>query len=177
MNLIPALGQIELADTSRIGMIGFSRGGMMTYLALKKSNKLKAAVVMSGSSNLIQLKKDRPEMEEFVYTELIPNYQTNMDETLKARSAVYWVNELSKTTPLLIVHGTADQSVNFVEAAQTVDSLRKYNHPFKFITAQEDGHSLKNNIHKARTMSIQWFDNYVRDLKPIEESGRTIVLE
>lgn len=177
LNLIPALGQVELADTSRVGMIGFSRGGMMTYQALKKYNKIKAAVVISGMSNLFQMKTDRPDMEQYVYSELIPNYQTNIDEELKERSAVYWVDELSETTPLLIFHGTADERVSYVEAKQLADSLKNYEHPFKFVTAQEDNHPLKTNIHKARSMSIQWFDDYLRDLKTFEEPEETIVLE
>ena len=44
-NLIPVLDQNPKADTSRIGMEGTSRGGMMTYLCLKRSCRFKAAVV------------------------------------------------------------------------------------------------------------------------------------
>jgi len=177
LNLMPGLGQIELADTSRVGMIGFSRGGMMTYQALKKSSKIKATVVMSGMANLLQMKSDRPEMEQYVYSELIPNYQENKNEVLKERSAVYWADELSKTTSLLIFHGTADERVSYVEAQQLLDSLKKYDHPFKFVTARGDNHSLTTNLHKARSMSIQWFDDYARDLKPFDESEKVMVLE
>src|SRR5207253_98720 len=51
LNLIPALSQITKADTSRIGIEGRSRGGMMTYLALKSTCRFKAAVVNSGLAN------------------------------------------------------------------------------------------------------------------------------
>src|SRR5688500_10771616 len=43
LNLIPLLANFQQADTSRIGMYGWSRGGMMTYLALTKTKRIKAA--------------------------------------------------------------------------------------------------------------------------------------
>ncbi|MEZ4800181.1 MAG: prolyl oligopeptidase family serine peptidase [Flavobacteriales bacterium] len=39
------LEEVEGADTSRIGMYGWSRGGMMTYIALTKMKNIKAAAV------------------------------------------------------------------------------------------------------------------------------------
>ena len=40
LSTISVLKEINKADTSRIGMFGWSRGGMMTYLALQKSDKI-----------------------------------------------------------------------------------------------------------------------------------------
>lgn len=88
LNLIPALALIEKADTSRIGMYGWSRGGMMTYLALTKTNKLKAAIVGGAISDCLETIKDRPEMETNVFVELIPNYEINKDAEHIKRSAV-----------------------------------------------------------------------------------------
>jgi dienelactone hydrolase len=45
MNLLPLLEALPNADPSRIGMAGFSRGALMTYLALTKTDRIKAAVV------------------------------------------------------------------------------------------------------------------------------------
>ena len=39
--LTETIKEINKADTSRIGMFGWSRGGMMTYLALQKCDKIK----------------------------------------------------------------------------------------------------------------------------------------
>ncbi len=52
LNLLPALTQIPNADTSMICIHGWSRGGMMVYLAIKKTNRFKAAVVSAGASDL-----------------------------------------------------------------------------------------------------------------------------
>jgi dipeptidyl aminopeptidase/acylaminoacyl peptidase len=37
LHLIPLLESLPQADTSRLGMYGWSRGGLMTYLALTKT--------------------------------------------------------------------------------------------------------------------------------------------
>lgn len=45
------LKEIQGADTERIGMYGWSRGGMMTYIALPKMDKIKAVVVGGAISD------------------------------------------------------------------------------------------------------------------------------
>ena len=41
LNLTETVKEIKKADSNCIGMFGWSRGGMMTYLALQKSDKIK----------------------------------------------------------------------------------------------------------------------------------------
>ncbi|MFT7196412.1 MAG: dipeptidyl aminopeptidase/acylaminoacyl peptidase, partial [Marinoscillum sp.] len=76
------LKQIQGADTEKIGMYGWSRGGMMTYIALTKMDKINAAVVGGAVSDSNASILDRPEMESKVYAELIPNYDTNKEQEL-----------------------------------------------------------------------------------------------
>lgn len=53
-NLIEALGELPEADTSRIGLCGLSRGGMMNYLALKhdSTHKINCIVNLGGITDL-----------------------------------------------------------------------------------------------------------------------------
>ena len=81
--LTEVLKEIEGANTEKIGMYGWSRGGMMTYIALTKSKNIKAAVVGGAVSDNFSSIKDRPEMETNVYAELIPNYWETKEEELK----------------------------------------------------------------------------------------------
>src|SRR5690606_29369850 len=133
LNLLPLLNEIPKADTSRIGMEGTSRGGMMTYLAMKNTKRLKAAVVISGTADLFQNLSKRQQLEKNVFAELIPNYQQEKDKALRARSAVYWADEMCKTTPLLIMHGSADWRVSPTEAISLVQKLYDAKHPVRFI--------------------------------------------
>ena len=51
LHLIPLLESLPQTDTSRTGMYGWSRGGLMTYLALTKTHRIRAAVIGGGMSD------------------------------------------------------------------------------------------------------------------------------
>lgn len=165
LNLIPLLSQVPQADTSRIGMFGWSRGGMMTYLALTKTTKIKAAVVGSGLTDLIKTLETRPEFDSIVYADLIPNYTGNKLNALKERSAVYFTDKLNKTTPLLILQGTADWRVPTNQVMDFVNKLYEAKHPFRFILYEGGQHSLAEHRTDYLRQVIAWFDTYLRDGK------------
>ncbi|WP_262887826.1 alpha/beta hydrolase family protein [Croceivirga sp. JEA036] len=96
LNLTETVKEIEKADSNCIGMFGWSRGGMMTYLSLQKSDKIKTAIVGNGASDLFDTTKFRPKMETNVFAECIPDYWNNKESELKKRSVIYWADELDK---------------------------------------------------------------------------------
>ena len=162
LNLIPVLAQLPKADTARIGIEGASRGGMMTYLALKNSCKFKAAVVTAGMSDAFENIRSRPTMETFVYAELIPNYKLNKQKELRARSAIFWANQLCKQTPLLIMHGSADWRVNPAQALALVQKLYQYKHPVRFILYEGADHGLQEFRNESLAEIKRHFDRYLR---------------
>lgn len=175
LNLIPVLGQIPNADTSRIGIEGTSRGGMMTYLALKKTCIFKAAVVTAGLTNAFNNISSRPEMEKNVFSELVPNYWANKETNLKERSAIFWADKLCNKTPLLIMHGSSDWRVLPSESLDLVNKLYQYKHPTKFILYEGADHSI-TEFRDERFMEMKkHFDYYLRDNKKLpnmEPHGR-----
>lgn len=175
LNLIPVLGQIPNADTSRIGIEGTSRGGMMTYLAVKHTCKFKAAVVTAGMANAFNNISSRPEMEKYVFSELIPDYRTNKETGLKARSAVFWADDLCKKTPLLIMHGSADWRVLPSESLELVNKLYQYKHPTRFILYEGADHGISEFRDERFAEMRKHFDRYLRDnekLPNVEPHGR-----
>ena len=175
-NLISSLSDIKKVDESRLGMLGHSRGGIMTYLSLKRSEQIRAAVVVSGIADLIQTKNNRPEMEAWVYSKIIPEYALRGDELLRERSATYWPGELSRSTPLLIFHGDQDERVNYSEARHLADLLVQSEHPFVFVTSNGDGHMLRNSMSEVRAITTRWLDRYLRDGLSFDEPVREITL-
>lgn len=165
LNLVPALAQLPNADTSRIGMEGGSRGGMMTYLALKNTCKFKAAVVRAGAANAFANIAGRPEMETGVFAQLVPDYAVNKEKELKARSAVYWADEMCKTTPLLIMHGSADWRVPPTESLELVQKLVASKHPTRFILYEGADHGLEEYRTERFAEMKRHFDYYLRDQK------------
>lgn len=169
LNLLPCLSQIPQADTTRVGIMGGSRGGMMTYLSLKQTCRFKAAVVFSGAADLVSSIAARPEMETRVYAELMPEYTKNKQALLKERSAVYWADEMCKTTPLLIMHGSADWRVSPTEAFTVVEKLYEAKHPVRFILYEGADHSLTEHIVEAMEQTRNHFNRYLRDGAPLPD--------
>ncbi|WP_276505080.1 alpha/beta hydrolase family protein [Terrimonas pollutisoli] len=166
LNLIPLLSNIQQADTSRIGMFGWSRGGMMTYLALTKTAKIKAAVVGSGITDLIKVLETRPAFDTAVYARLIPDYAKTKMTALKERSAVYFAEKINKTTPILILQGTADWRVPTNQVLDLVNKFYQLKQPFRFVLYEGGEHSLTEHRSDYVLQLTNWFDAYLRDKKP-----------
>ncbi|MDX1479006.1 MAG: alpha/beta fold hydrolase, partial [Saprospiraceae bacterium] len=126
LNLIPALGQTEKADTSRIGMYGWSRGGMMTYLALTRTDRIKAAVVGGAVSDNFETIRERPDMETHVLAELIPDYAASKEAALTERSAIHWADRFPKNVPVLMLHGNADWRVKSTQSLRLALEFEKH---------------------------------------------------
>lgn len=164
LNLIPLLSHVDEADTSRIGMYGWSRGGMMTYLALTKTTQMKAAVIGSGMADAVASNKKRPEMDS-VYAELIPGYFQNRDSVLETRSAIYWADKICMTTPLLLLTGSADWRVSPEEQLEMVKKLYELKHPVRFEFFEGGQHSLFEHRDEVNHVARNFLDTYVRDKK------------
>ena len=162
-NMIPVLDSNLKADTSRIGIEGTSRGGMMTYLSLKRSCRFKAAVITAGMADAFANTAARPEMEKSVFGELVPDYATNREEAYKARSAVYWADQLCKTTPILLMHGSADWRVLPEESLEMVNRLYAAKHPLRFILFEGADHGIREWRSERFAQTRRHFDYYLRD--------------
>ncbi|WP_338791780.1 prolyl oligopeptidase family serine peptidase [Bernardetia sp. Wsw4-3y2] len=175
LNLVPALSEEPMANTSKIGLYGHSRGGMMTYKALQNSEIFKTAVVMAGSANEFTSIKDRPALEKNVHAELIPNYYENKEEELKARSVCFWAEELSKT-PLLLLHGIDDKRVNYDEVVELTTKLDSLNFPYQLLSFTKGDHTLSKNKKQANARIINWFNKYLREEQSYNETQNKVTI-
>jgi dipeptidyl aminopeptidase/acylaminoacyl peptidase len=165
LNLIELLHEIPAADTSRLGMIGWSRGGIMTYMTLARTNRMKAAVVGGGVADLFTLRASRPEFDSIIFPSTIPDYVKNKDEALRSRSAMYWPEKINKNTPLLIMHGTSDWRAPLGQVLAFAEKLHKSDHPFRLVVFEGGQHSLIEFRREYIHQTIDWFNAYVRDGK------------
>ena len=164
LNLIPLLEREPSCDSSRIGMIGFSRGGMMTYCALARSKRIRAAIVVSGMADLALNLKSRPNMAE-VYRAQIPSYHLHPEQSLAERSAVRWAEKIDKDTPILVLHGTADLRVLPEEALEMAGEFYRSKQPFRFVMFEGGAHGLPEYTAEVDRLLLNWFHDYLRDGK------------
>ena len=161
LNLIPLLGAQPKADTSRLGMFGWSRGGMTSFLTLKREQRFKAVAVGGPSTNLVQSIIDRPELDVW-WSKFIPDYNTDKKKAiLKKRSAVYWVDQLPKNIPLLILQGTADIAVNPAENIKFLNELQKHEMNYRFVMFEGGNHSLSTHRDEAFAQIVGWFKRFL----------------
>lgn len=156
LSLIQITSAFDRVDTSRIGMFGWSRGGMMTYLAIKNSDRIKTAVVGNGVSNMFQSIEYRPEMEQYVYSKYIPNYWENKTEELTNRSVIFWVEDLSPNTSFLLLAGSNDQRVNPNQSKDLAEQLIQAGYRCELKTYPTN-HAFRGYRDELNKVLIQWF--------------------
>jgi len=162
LNLTETIKTMDKADSNRIGMFGWSRGGMMTYLSLKYSNKIKTAVIGNGPTDLVQLIIERPEMETEVCAKLIPSYEKNKKQELEKRSVLYWVDELDKNASLLILCGAEDKRVNPNQAENLAIKLTEINYDFMLKKFKTD-HKFSDKTEELNELIINWFNTNINE--------------
>lgn len=165
--LTEVLKEIEDADNENIGMYGWSRGGMMTYIALTKTDKIKAAVVGGAVSDSFSSIKDRPEMETKVMAELIPNYDKNKEIELEKRSAIKWVDKFPKDVPILMLHGSSDWRVKPEQSLNLALQFEKHKVPYRLTIYEGGNHGISEHKTEVNEQVIDWFNRYLKNKEPL----------
>lgn len=175
LNLIPLLKNNDRVIPDKLGIYGWSRGGMMTYLSLMRTNEFKAACVGGGLSDLYLMMSSRSDHFEEVYDEVIPNYADDKKKALDSRSAIKNVDKISKTTPILMLHGSADWRVVPQMALNMAEKFLKYKIPYRLIIYEGGDHGLTGHRKEVDRQVKKWLDRYVKNgegLPELEPHGR-----
>ncbi|MDD8025453.1 MAG: prolyl oligopeptidase family serine peptidase, partial [Acidobacteriota bacterium] len=164
LSLIPLVDSLAYADGSRIGMFGWSRGGMMTYLALARTSRIAAAVIAAAPTDLALAFKMRPEMEGLAFR-LIPNYAQKKTGAIEARSAVFWPEKLPKNTPFLLLQGSADRNCDPSDVLKMALRLYEAKQPFRLVFFEGGSHGLNEHTAEVDRLIMSWFDGHLRGSK------------
>jgi dienelactone hydrolase len=164
LNLVALIESLPYVDPSRIGMFGWSRGGMMTYIVLSRTDSIGAAVIGAGPTDLLN-RAHRGASAENMLSALIPGYEQNRERELKSRSAIYWPERLSKKTPVLLLQGSADWRNDPADVLRMACGLYESKHPFRLVFFEGGDHGLNEYEGEVRDLVLAWFDRYVRDLE------------
>jgi len=161
MNVVPLAKSLGFIDVNNLFLYGESRGGMMTYQALKKGFPVNAAAVFGAFTDMGALIKFRPEVyRPRMLKQLWPDFDTRTDEIIKSRSAVYWPETLD--VPLLIMHGGADWSVNPGQSLTIAQKLQDLGKTYELVIYAEDGHSLRRNQEDRDRRANAWFKRHMK---------------
>lgn len=157
-NLIETAKQNPAWDGKNIFMLGHSRGGMMTYMSLRKSKTINAAVSIAGVADIAQSGIERPEMEEQIYKKLIIVPEDKREQAYIDRSACEWANEIN--VPLLLLHGTTDDRVHINHSLELAKKLSVFDKTHELVIYEGGNHALLRQWSEVLEKSLNWFESY-----------------
>jgi dipeptidyl aminopeptidase/acylaminoacyl peptidase len=70
LNLIPLVDSLPFVSPDKIAMAGFSKGGIITYIALTMTDRVKIAAIFGGVTDLFQLYSEREQTMKKVMIDL-----------------------------------------------------------------------------------------------------------
>lgn len=158
MNLIEIAKQDPAWDGRNIFMLGHSRGGMMTYISLRKNKEINAAISIAGVSDIFQSGIERPEMENNIYSKLIASTDESRAQAYIERSACHWADEID--SPLLLMHGTSDERVDVSHSTKLAEKLSGFNKEYNLILYENGNHALLRHWSEVLDESKKWFESY-----------------
>ncbi|MBI1937373.1 MAG: prolyl oligopeptidase family serine peptidase [Ignavibacteriales bacterium] len=161
INIIPLADEIECADKNIWGIEGWSRGGMMTYLASTKTNIFKAAIIIGGITKI-----NCDDKNELFMQHLYESYPNSSDESIREkcreRSIINFPEKLSRTTPILLMHGMTDERVPVGNSIELSDKLKKLNYPHELILFENGDHFLKSYRKEVGEKRDGWFKKFLK---------------
>ena len=158
--LLDVVKEIPEADTGNIGMVGWSRGVMQSYIASQSMPELKTIVAIAGNSDVEKALQWRPQMEK-IYHARIPGFHENREAELTQRSVSKWIDKLPVKIPLLLIHGDQDKRVNVEQSKSLAMQLEKQQHPHKLVIYPQDGHGLFKHTGELKTEVASWLKKYL----------------
>jgi dipeptidyl aminopeptidase/acylaminoacyl peptidase len=163
LNLIPIANQIPMADNSKWGIEGWSRGAMMTYLTLTRTDIFKCATVIGGIANL-RCNSIESKFMRRLYEHTLGKYDTEeFYHRCESRSIINFPEKLSKNTPILILHGNADERVLPHDSIDLSYKLLELKRNFRLVMLENGDHFLKSQRKEAERLRRNWFDKWIKE--------------
>jgi dipeptidyl aminopeptidase/acylaminoacyl peptidase len=161
MNIVPVAKSLGFADMNNLFMYGESRGGMMTYQAVRRGFPINAAAVFGAFTDLQEMVDSHPKQYSLtVLKQLWPNYEEGKKEIFSTRSAILWVDQLN--SPLLVMHGGSDKSVNPEQSLTLAQQLQKLGRVYELLVYAEDNHILSRNQEDRDRRTTVWFKRFIK---------------
>jgi dipeptidyl aminopeptidase/acylaminoacyl peptidase len=161
LNLLPLLDGLANVDRARIGMWGWSRGGLMAYRVLALTTRIAAAVIVAGVADAFDYMLRRPDMEREVFAQVIPGYAQERELALTTRSALRWPERLSQPTPLLLLHGSADWRVHPSQSLRMASALIERQRTVRLVIFEGGDHALSAHADEVLGQGLAWLARYV----------------
>ena len=155
-----ALAKYPWLDADRMGLEGVSYGGQLTNWIVTQTDRFKAAIPISGISNLIT-QNYLSYYHDYLAVEFggYP-HERGINDTLWQRSALRYVSKVR--TPTMFAHGENDNDVPIAEAEQFYIALKDVGVETIMIRYPREGHGVRETKHVVDLIdrSFEWYDRH-----------------
>ncbi|HLT23831.1 MAG TPA: prolyl oligopeptidase family serine peptidase [Ignavibacteria bacterium] len=163
LNLFPVAESLEYCDADNIGMEGWSRGGMMAYKVLTKTDRIKCAVIISGLADLTRNEAMRNDLKDIYKILFGAETDEEFEQRKKERSAVYFYKDINKSTDILLIHGTGDTKISNEDSIDMHEKLKSEGINCELVLIEGGDHYLKKDKQKVAKLRRDWFDKYLKN--------------
>lgn len=153
------LRQLPYADADAVFMYGESRGGMMTYQAIRERYPMRAAAVYGAFSDLAELARPGGKFEKAAHA-IWPDYEERSGEIARRRSALQWAERFEM--PVLIMHGGADGDVPPGQALALAARLDQLGKNYELLIRAGGRHTLSDWRTERDARAVEWFRRHMQ---------------
>jgi dipeptidyl aminopeptidase/acylaminoacyl peptidase len=157
LNTTCLLQQLPIADRENVFLYGESRGGMMTYQAIREQYPMRAAAVYGGFADMAELTSPTGKFAKAALA-IWPDYTTKREELNRRRSALEWADRFN--VPVLIMHGGSDGDVPPSQSLRLAAKLQELGKPYELIIRSGANHVLTQWRLERDAHAIEWFNRH-----------------
>ena len=149
---------LDYADPRNVFLYGESRGGMMTYQAIRDGFPANAAAVL-GAFTYLEIMNQSAYVQKII-PQIWPDYDQHKDSIIRRRSAKYWQEKFN--VPVLIMNGTADQQVDPKQPLGLAMQLQVLHKEYALILYANGNHLLTADRLDCDAQAVSWFRKHMR---------------
>jgi dipeptidyl aminopeptidase/acylaminoacyl peptidase len=160
--------EMGIADPDRLGLMGHSNGGYGTLSLIVATKRFKAAIEASGTADLIgfygEMSRDGFALGNALERSIDPLGGTPWDDRDRyiENSPIFYLDRVE--TPLLIVHGAEDTTVDSFLGDELFVGLRRLGKVVEYAKYGGEGHELTSraNVLDFTNRAISWFNKFLQ---------------
>jgi dipeptidyl aminopeptidase/acylaminoacyl peptidase len=151
--------EMGVADAERLGVGGWSYGGMLTDYVITKTGRFKAAV--SGASEANYFSNYGTDHYQYEWETELGLPWRNVDRWIKLSP---WFSIEKVTTPTLLMGGADDMNVPLLNSEQLYQALRRLGVPTELVIYPGQDHGIKKPTYVKDRYEryVAWYDRYLK---------------